>query len=239
MASNNIHGDPFPELETTDRQEAQIFGPGTPGTDRAAQTCNEVPANIDLDNETGAQETTTSSSMSGRIRQASGTFAQSSIPQGFLAATGGLASSVFSNQKASKNPSTLDATGTPASATTYPEPIPENDGPVSTTSSPRAPCNEHSSQEQHKDEACHITTGPAGVAPFANGYHFPPSHTFVQSFKLSMIAYWNYVRTPLGFLITIYGLNVVAWGGMLFLLLCNACKPSLPPTTTVILACCL
>jgi hypothetical protein len=36
--------------------------------------------------------------------------------------------------------------------------------------------------------------------------------------------------TPLGFFITIYGLNVVAWGGMLFLLLCNAspamCKPT-------------
>ncbi|CCU81816.1 unnamed protein product [Blumeria hordei] len=36
--------------------------------------------------------------------------------------------------------------------------------------------------------------------------------------------------TPLGFLITIYGLNIVAWGGMLFLLICNAapkmCKPS-------------
>jgi len=26
------------------------------------------------------------------------------------------------------------------------------------------------------------------------------------------------------FVVTIYGLNVVAWGGMLFLLLCNACK---------------
>jgi len=36
--------------------------------------------------------------------------------------------------------------------------------------------------------------------------------------------------TPLGFCITIYGLNIVAWGGMLFLLMCNAapamCHPS-------------
>jgi hypothetical protein len=35
--------------------------------------------------------------------------------------------------------------------------------------------------------------------------------------------------TPLGFLITLYGLNIIAWGGMLFLLLCNAapqmCNP--------------
>lgn len=47
------------------------------------------------------------------------------------------------------------------------------------------------------------------------------------------IALKRFVRwatTPTGFLITIYMLNVVAWGGMLFLLMCNAapamCRPS-------------
>ncbi|KAF7596982.1 hypothetical protein BBP40_011348 [Aspergillus hancockii] len=39
----------------------------------------------------------------------------------------------------------------------------------------------------------------------------------------------RWMTTPKGFLITIYGLNVVAWGGMLFLLMCNAapamCNP--------------
>ena len=64
----------------------------------------------------------------------------------------------------------------------------------------------------------------AAVAPFTNGYHFPPKHFFGQSMKLGCIAFWNYFLTPLGFVITIYGLNVVAWGGMLFLLLCNACE---------------
>ncbi|PYI08397.1 hypothetical protein BO78DRAFT_310924 [Aspergillus sclerotiicarbonarius CBS 121057] len=43
-------------------------------------------------------------------------------------------------------------------------------------------------------------------------------------------AFVHWVFTPLGFFITIYGLNVIAWGGMLFLLLCNAapamCHPS-------------
>jgi len=42
--------------------------------------------------------------------------------------------------------------------------------------------------------------------------------------KLGSISFWHYFMTPLGFVVTIYGLNVVAWGGMLFLLLCNACK---------------
>ncbi|KAJ5233184.1 hypothetical protein N7468_006140 [Penicillium chermesinum] len=40
----------------------------------------------------------------------------------------------------------------------------------------------------------------------------------------------RWIFTPLGLFITIYGLNVIAWGGMLFLLLCNAapamCHPS-------------
>ncbi|EME87921.1 uncharacterized protein MYCFIDRAFT_99750, partial [Pseudocercospora fijiensis CIRAD86] len=35
-------------------------------------------------------------------------------------------------------------------------------------------------------------------------------------------AFSKWFLTPFGFLVTIYGLNVVAWGGMLFLLLCNA-----------------
>ncbi|CAI7657788.1 unnamed protein product [Penicillium crustosum] len=43
-------------------------------------------------------------------------------------------------------------------------------------------------------------------------------------------AFFRWMCTPLGACITIYGLNVVAWGGMLFLLMCNAapamCHPS-------------
>ncbi|KAI5793569.1 hypothetical protein FPQ18DRAFT_377957 [Pyronema domesticum] len=43
-------------------------------------------------------------------------------------------------------------------------------------------------------------------------------------------AFWRFFTKPLGFFVTIYMLNVVAWGGMLFLLLCNAapamCQPS-------------
>ena len=65
---------------------------------------------------------------------------------------------------------------------------------------------------------------PPAAAPFPNGYHFPPSHTFGHSTKLGMIGFWKYFTTPLGFCVTVYGLNIVAWGGMLFLLLCNAGK---------------
>jgi hypothetical protein len=45
-----------------------------------------------------------------------------------------------------------------------------------------------------------------------------------------LIAFWAWLQTPLGFLTLIYGLNIIAWGGMLFLLICKAapamCHPS-------------
>ncbi|KAF1844759.1 uncharacterized protein K460DRAFT_283662 [Cucurbitaria berberidis CBS 394.84] len=65
---------------------------------------------------------------------------------------------------------------------------------------------------------------------YANGYVPPPKLPWKRSFAIGLKGFWKWFRTPAGFLITIYGLNVVAWGGMLFLLLCNAspamCVPS-------------
>lgn len=68
------------------------------------------------------------------------------------------------------------------------------------------------------------------TTPFENGYHFPPKHTWKQSTAIFLKAFWKFFITPLGFLVTIYGLNVVAWGGMLFLLLCNASPAMCHPT---------
>jgi hypothetical protein len=62
------------------------------------------------------------------------------------------------------------------------------------------------------------------------GYEDLTKIPWKTSWAISFKAFFKWVITPLGFFITIYGLNVVAWGGMLFLLLCNAspamCKPS-------------
>jgi len=66
--------------------------------------------------------------------------------------------------------------------------------------------------------------------PYPNGYHFPPKYTSGESFRHFMVGFWKYFTTPVGFLVVLYGLNVVAWGGMIFLLLVNAapamCAPS-------------
>ena len=56
-----------------------------------------------------------------------------------------------------------------------------------------------------------------GVYP--NGYKFPPKHTRAEAAKIGFKAFCKYVITIQGFLVVVYCLNVVAWGGMLFLLL--------------------
>jgi hypothetical protein len=49
-----------------------------------------------------------------------------------------------------------------------------------------------------------------------------PKITWTRSTIIGLRAFWKWFLTPFGFLVTIYALNVVAWGGMLFLLLLNA-----------------
>ena len=66
--------------------------------------------------------------------------------------------------------------------------------------------------------------GPDADGVYPNGYKFPPKHTWGESTKIGLKAFWKFTLTPLGFLIVIYGLNVVAWGGMLFLLLIGGGK---------------
>lgn len=65
---------------------------------------------------------------------------------------------------------------------------------------------------------------------YSNGYVPPPKVPWTRSTAIGLKAFWKWFLTIPGFLITIYGLNVVAWGGMLFLLLCNASPAMCVPT---------
>lgn len=73
-------------------------------------------------------------------------------------------------------------------------------------------------------------TGPDATGTYPNGYRFPAKHTWWQSTVIGCKAFGRFAITPFGFLITVYGLNVVAWGAMIFFLLLNAapamCNPS-------------
>lgn len=66
--------------------------------------------------------------------------------------------------------------------------------------------------------------GPDENGVYPTGYKFPPKHTWGEATLIGLKAFWRFTLTPLGFLIVIYGLNVVAWGGMLFLLLIGGGK---------------
>ncbi|KAI8958984.1 hypothetical protein F5Y11DRAFT_19516 [Daldinia sp. FL1419] len=57
---------------------------------------------------------------------------------------------------------------------------------------------------------------------YANGYHFPPKYPIKEQIRMGLVSFWEFYNTGFGFFLTIYSLNVIAWGGMLFLLLCNA-----------------
>ncbi|KAI4725466.1 hypothetical protein E4T49_06805 [Aureobasidium sp. EXF-10728] len=46
--------------------------------------------------------------------------------------------------------------------------------------------------------------------------------TWQQTVVTGLVAFWRFFKTPTGFLITLYGLNVVAWGAMLFFLILKA-----------------
>ncbi|KAI0997661.1 hypothetical protein K3495_g10528 [Podosphaera aphanis] len=69
-----------------------------------------------------------------------------------------------------------------------------------------------------------------GTESFANGYHFPPKISWTETIMRGLRKYYDFFLTPTGFVTTILGLNVFAWGAMLFLLIINAvpsmCKPT-------------
>jgi len=50
----------------------------------------------------------------------------------------------------------------------------------------------------------------------------PEKHGWAQTLKHGFNAFYKFSSTPTGFLMTVYGLNIVAWGAMLFFLLLDA-----------------
>lgn len=81
--------------------------------------------------------------------------------------------------------------------------------------------NESMLTEQQAEETIIVAPHDPSV-PYENGYQFPPKHTWKQATVIALHGSWNFIRTPFGFILTIYALNIVAWGGMLFLILIRA-----------------
>lgn len=173
------------------------------------------------------RRSTTSSTISGRLRRFSQSFEESELPGGFSAATGRMASTILSRQAVPRRMSeSIASTSTEAQPETQPAALCSS--AFAPTPCEFVPEENRTEIEQEESPGSQTITQPEGEPPcataFPNGYHFPPKHSFGESMKLGSIAFWNYCLTPLGFFVVLYGLNVVAWGGMLFLLLIEAGK---------------
>ncbi|KAG6042016.1 hypothetical protein E4U41_007112 [Claviceps citrina] len=189
------------------------------------------PPRVDGSDDSIANRPAASSSLSDRLRRVSQTFGSSELPEGFFAAAGGIASSVLSRQTGARPlsdslrpakspaPAAGSGPGVPVVASTPVQPVLQEH-----------PAEGSNTESSDSETAARPTIEPLSAAPFDNGYHFPPKHSFGESMKLGTVAFWNYMLTPVGFAVTLYGLNVVAWGGMLFLLLCNASPAMCHPT---------
>lgn len=85
-------------------------------------------------------------------------------------------------------------------------------------------------EADEKDTTMPVPEVPQNLLHYTNGYTPPPRVPWSKTTAIALKAFWRWFITVKGFLITLYGLNVIAWGGMLFLLLVNAapamCRPS-------------
>ena len=88
----------------------------------------------------------------------------------------------------------------------------------------------HEQSASSSVEASRTNTGPDDTGTYPNGYRFPRKHTWGQSTVIGLKAFWKFTLTPFGFLITLYGLNVVGWGAMIFFVLLNAAPAMCHPT---------
>ncbi|KAK5213005.1 hypothetical protein LTR47_007044 [Exophiala xenobiotica] len=86
------------------------------------------------------------------------------------------------------------------------------------------------SSQQDDAQPVPIQDGPDETGTYPNGYRFPRKHSWTQSTMIGLRALWKFFLTPFGFVVTIYGLNVVGWGAMIFFVLLNAAPAMCHPT---------
>ncbi|KAK3375039.1 hypothetical protein B0H63DRAFT_481633 [Podospora didyma] len=153
----------------------------------------------------------TRSSVAGLVRSLSQEFEESRPPVGLMAATGDVASTMAADQERHRQARSLEGIRRSESGS---RPAASSDD--ATLASPA-------------EHIAHKRTDREHTEPFENGYHFPPKYPWQESTKHGLVSFWKFVITPWGFFWTVYSLNVVAWGGMLFLLLCNAAPAMCTP----------
>lgn len=218
--------------------------PASPGGERA---------------ETRPRQPSIASKISGMVRSLSKDFDDSNPPAGFIAATSQFSSSVVVGVASRKNSgnslTTSPRTRMLALSDQATEPAPRQSAEYKVHSEENTegkqarrntdplvasgPAQKDALQPALDDVTSTVTIEKephpvAATEPFDNGYHFPPRYPKSEAFKHGLVSFMRYCITPMGFCVVLYGLNVVAWGGMLFLLLCNASPAMCHPTCNYI-----
>ncbi|KAL2271562.1 hypothetical protein VTJ83DRAFT_933 [Remersonia thermophila] len=179
----------------------------------------------------------TFSGASSTLRRLSKDFAGSRPPEGLMAVTGEVASSVFAPPRTPLEGNALATIGSRPDGARQPAAAdPEKMKPLAAGDEPRRESQSIGTTQvvSSSDEATLSGRPPppsrTPTQAFPNGYHFPPRYPWQETVRHGLKAFWAFFVTPMGFFWTLYGLNVVAWGGMLFLLLCNAAPAMCYPT---------
>jgi Protein of unknown function (DUF2985) len=68
------------------------------------------------------------------------------------------------------------------------------------------------------------------IQTFAEQAVSDEKHGWAETTRHGFTAAWKFVTTPTGYLMTVYGLNVVAWGAMFFFLLLGAAQATNHPS---------
>lgn len=157
------------------------------------------------------------------VQRLSEEFETSRVPEGFMAVSGDLASTLV----APHIPRGGGRTASPSGE------FPTAEQVALENETKRVPSSDEQTIAAEPVESTdkHPTRRPLEhTRSFDNGYHFPPKYPKGEATKQALKSFWKFFTTPMGFFWTIYGLNIVAWGGMLFLLLCNAAPAMCYPT---------
>ncbi|KAL1839031.1 hypothetical protein VTJ49DRAFT_1931 [Mycothermus thermophilus] len=177
----------------------------------------------------------TLSSASSRLRRFSQDFVDSRPPEGLMAVTGEVASSLFTHPHTPLDGNALATIESRPAGTRQPATADPEKKQLANGDEPRRTSDAITTTQviSSSDEATLSGPPPPSRTPtqaFPNGYHFPPKYPWHETVRHGLKSFWAFFITPMGFFWTIYGLNIVAWGGMLFLLLCNASPAMCYPT---------
>lgn len=154
----------------------------------------------------------------GRMRRAS-SGSSGRIPKLRSAAGAGIpqVDDVQEHQESEKQAHTSEHIGALDGHSTPPSHVPETNNTTTADGEPSlSPIDSALSDQQPKPIVSRDQRVPS------SGWRPPPKLPWKKSWGIGLKTFGKWVITPFGFFWTIYGLNVVAWGGMLFLLLCGA-----------------